>query len=38
METVHLLRTPANASHLQRSLEQADRGELLEQDLVDADA
>jgi antitoxin YefM len=36
METVHLLRTPANAAHLQRSLEQAERGELLEQDLIDA--
>ena len=38
METVHLLRTPANAAHLQRSLEQAERGELLEQGLIDADA
>ena len=28
METVHLLRSPANAAHLQRSLEQAGRGEL----------
>jgi len=26
METVHLLRSPANAAHLQRSLEQAERG------------
>ncbi|MGB5134900.1 MAG: hypothetical protein WBN89_06970 [Prochlorococcaceae cyanobacterium] len=26
METVHLLRSPANAAHLQRSLEQAGRG------------
>jgi antitoxin YefM len=25
METVHLLRSPANAAHLQRSLEQAER-------------
>ena len=33
METVHLLRSPANASHLQRSLEQAGRGELLEHGL-----
>ena len=28
METVHLLRSPANAAHLQRSLEQAERGQL----------
>lgn len=27
--TVHLLRTPANAAHLLRSLEQAERGDLL---------
>ena len=37
METVHLLRSPANASHLQRSLEQAGRGELLEHGLIDPD-
>ncbi len=42
METVHLLRSPANAAHLQRSLEQAERGELLahlliEPDQIDAD-
>lgn len=37
METVHLLRTPANAAHLQRSLEQADRGDLLDHPLIDAD-
>jgi antitoxin YefM len=37
METVHLLRSPANAAHLQRSLEQADRGELLDHPLIDAD-
>ena len=37
METVHLLRSPANAAYLQRSLEQADRGELLEHPLIDAD-
>ena len=29
MESVHLLRSPANAAHLQRALEQADRCELL---------
>jgi antitoxin YefM len=38
METVHLLRSPANAAHLQRSLEQAEQGELLEHGLIDADA
>jgi antitoxin YefM len=36
METVHLLRSPANAAHLQRSLEQAERGELLAHPLIDA--
>jgi antitoxin YefM len=35
METVHLLRSPANAAHLQRSLAEAERGELLEQPLMD---
>jgi antitoxin YefM len=38
METVHLLRSPANAAHLQRSLEQAERGELLSHPLLDADS
>ena len=37
METVHLLRSPANAAHLQQSLEQADRGELLDHSLIDAE-
>ena len=37
METVHLLRSPANAAHLQRSLEQADRGELVDHGLIEAD-
>ena len=37
METVHLLRSPANAAHLQRSLEQAERGELLAHPLIDTD-
>jgi antitoxin YefM len=35
METVHLLRSPANAAHLQRSPEQAGRGELLSHGLID---
>ena len=38
METVHLLRSPANAAHLQRSLEQAERGELLAHPLIEADS
>jgi antitoxin YefM len=38
METVHLLRSPANAAHLQRSLEQAGSGELLSHALIDPDA
>jgi antitoxin YefM len=37
MEMVHLLRSPANAAHLQRSLEQAERGELPAHPLIEAD-
>ena len=37
METVHLLCSPANAAHLQQSLEQADRGELIDHALIDAE-
>jgi antitoxin YefM len=37
MGTVHLLRSPANAAHLQRSLGQAERGELLAQPLIEPD-
>ncbi len=37
METVHLPRSPANAAHLQRSLEQADRGDLFSHGLIDPD-
>ena len=37
METVHLLRSPANAAHLQRSIDQADRGELMSNALIDTD-
>jgi len=37
METVHLLRSPANAAHLLRSLEQAGRGELHEHGLIEPD-
>ncbi|MEY3462821.1 MAG: hypothetical protein RLZZ468_599, partial [Cyanobacteriota bacterium] len=37
METVHMLRSPASAAHLQRSLEQAECGGLLSHPLIDAD-
>ena len=37
METVHLLRSPANAAHLQRSLEQAGRVDLHSHGLIDPD-
>ena len=37
METVHLLRSPANAARLLESIEQANRGELIEQDLIEAE-
>jgi len=35
METVHLLKSPANAAHLARSIEQHREGQLLKQALVD---
>ena len=35
METVYLLKSPANADHLSKSLEQFRRGETQERDLVD---
>ncbi len=34
METVHLLRSPANAAHLERSIEQYRQGEIIENDLL----
>ena len=37
METVHLLKSPANAAHLTRSLEQYRQGQVVSRDLVDAD-
>jgi antitoxin YefM len=37
METVHLLKSPANAAHLARSVEQYRQGQVLKKDLVDAD-
>jgi antitoxin YefM len=36
-ETVQLLKTPANAAHLARSIEQFRKGEVRQQDLVDAE-
>ena len=38
METVHLLRSPANAAHLERSLEEFTRGELIAHPLIDAES
>jgi len=37
METVHLLRSPANAAHLARSIEQYRQGRLTQQDMVDVE-
>ena len=34
METVHLLKSPANAAHLSRSIEQFRAGEVQERELV----
>lgn len=36
METVHLLKTPANAAHLARSIEQLHKGKVKARALVDA--
>ena len=36
LETVHLLKSAANAAHLARSIEQYRAGQLRQQDLVDA--
>lgn len=35
METVHLLRSPANAEHLHRSIEQFKAGKVTQRDLID---
>ena len=35
LETVHLLKSPANAAHLARSIEQFRQGQVQRQDLVD---
>ncbi len=37
METVHLLKSPANAEHLSRSIKQYEQGKLVERDLIDAE-
>lgn len=35
METVHLLKSPANAAHLNQSIEQYKAGKVTERDLID---
>jgi antitoxin YefM len=35
LETVYLLKSPANAAHLERSIAQFKQGKLVERDLVD---
>lgn len=35
METVHLLKSPANAAHLSRSIEQYQSGNVRQQELLD---
>jgi len=37
METVHLLKSPANAAHLARSIEQYRQGKVTQRDLADGD-
>jgi antitoxin YefM len=36
METVHLLKSPVNAAHLQKSIEQYHAGSIVKQPLTDA--
>ena len=36
VETLHLLRSPANVAHLQKSLQQHDAGNVIERPLIDA--
>lgn len=38
METVHLLRSPANAARLLESIAQANRGDVAEHDIIEPDA
>lgn len=35
METVHLLKSPANAAHLSRSIEQYNNAQVTERELID---
>ena len=35
METVHLLKSPANAAHLSKSIEQYRSGKIIERDITD---
>jgi antitoxin YefM len=35
LETVHLLKSPANAAHLARSIEQFKQGQVMEKELLD---
>jgi antitoxin YefM len=35
LETVHLLKSPANAAHLERSIAQYKQGQITEKDLLD---
>ena len=35
LETVHLLKSPANATHLERSIAQYRQGQVIEKDLLD---
>ncbi|MBE9011400.1 type II toxin-antitoxin system prevent-host-death family antitoxin [Pseudanabaenaceae cyanobacterium LEGE 13415] len=35
METVHLLKSPANAAHLERSIAQYKQGKVVERNLID---
>ncbi|GAB3535533.1 MULTISPECIES: type II toxin-antitoxin system Phd/YefM family antitoxin [Photobacterium] len=35
METVHLLKSPANAAHLNKSIEQYKAGKVTERDIID---
>jgi antitoxin YefM len=35
LETVHLLKSPANAAHLERSIAQYRKGQVTEKDLLD---
>lgn len=37
METVHLLKSPANAAHLERSIDQFRKGQAKPRDLIDVE-